>query len=131
MRSFRKVAVFQGGGNSHTWSAGNLINLNIVSLRLHTHLIAEPPLLETLLESLFWIGVSLGCCCSRNFLSLLKPLSYQWSLDFGEYSQVTGSHIRRVRSVANQRSLVFCQKSLNQVQRMCRSIIGMEMLKAF
>ena len=43
-----------------------------------------------------------------------------------EHPEVTGSHIRAVRSLGNYSSLVFCHKSLNQVRGMCWSIVVME-----
>jgi hypothetical protein len=45
----------------------------------------------------------------HNVLSCLKLLSFQWPLEFGEQPEIAGSHIRWVRSLANHRSLVFCE----------------------
>ena len=63
------------------------------------------------------------CYCQ---IFIVKKVSNLRPLEFGEQPEVAGHHIRRVKSLANHRSLVFCQKSLNQVQEMCWSIVVME-----
>ena len=77
--------------HKHTWSAGNLIELKVVSLWLHTLLSAVSLLLETFRESLFRNVVWLTCRCSLTVLFCLKSLSFQRPLEFGEQPQVAGS----------------------------------------
>ena len=48
-----------------------------------------------------------------NVLSCLKSLSFQWPLEFREQPEVLG----RVRGLANYRSLVFCKRSLDAIER--------------
>ena len=127
MRSVRKVSDFRMERKKKEQAyLRDLITLNGVSLGLHTLLPAVPPLLETFRKSLFRNGVYLSCCCRHNVLSCLRLLSFQWPLEFGKQPKVTGSHIRRVRSIANHKSLVFCQKSLNQMRGICWSVVVME-----
>ena len=60
------------------------------------------------------------------FSALVRFSMLEKPPEFGEQPEVSGSHIRRVRSLTNDRSLGFRQKCQNQVRGMRWSIVVIE-----
>ena len=49
--------------------------------------------------------------------SAVIGFSFQWTLQFGEKPKVAGSHIRRIKSLANHRNLVFRHEKTESTAR--------------
>jgi len=109
------------------WMSETLIPFKVVSLVMHTLLPAVLPLLETFLENFLWNHVQLGCHVPYNVFSLLKLGPFQRHFQFGEQPKITMGHVGRVGNLTNQGNVVFSQKTLNQMRRMGRCIVVMEL----
>ena len=105
----------------HTWSAGNIITLKVTPW-VFTHFSQRCHHCWKLSEK-----SSFGMVFSSAVVAVIMS-SHVWNrflfngLEFGEQPEVAGSHIRRVRS------LVFCQKSLNQVWGMWSIVVTWPLL---
>lgn len=102
-----------------TWRPETLVPFKVVPSVMHILLPGVPPLLETLLERIFWKGIQLGLRIPRVF-SWMKsgekcPLSGIW-----EQPKIA---CRGSREPDETRNAVLGQESLNQVRRMNRCVI--------
>ena len=83
-----------GRKKRHTWSAGNLITIKVVSLGLHT-LLPECRQCWKHSEkaSLEWCSASTAVAIIMSYL-VWNSFPFNYLLEFGEQPDVSGSHIR-------------------------------------
>jgi hypothetical protein len=72
-------------------------------------------MLEAFLESFFWKASQLLRRVPYNVLAVVKTGTLQWPLQFEEQPEITGSHVWRVGSLANNWNAMFGQETLDQV----------------
>ena len=111
----------------HTWRSATLILFEVVSLWQNTLLPEILPLFEAFLEWLFANDVQFGRRVPYNVVSWVKSSPFQLHFQVGEQPKITRSHVGRVGSLSNHRNVVFGQERLNQLRRMSRCVVMMQL----